>query len=170
MNGFDPLLLAWRDASVAPDVAVLAAHAQVDGVGVSDVSHLARGGGVDACERALIEALDRAIAELHLDRPAVDEVQLLLDIVVVRPALDSGGHHDRVDAERGHLEALADLAKAGAIAPLHPAILLRRSLHVVSCHRCLPPAARRHNDRAPPRKTQAPPGRPRPDRAGLAAQ
>ena len=57
-----------------------------------------------------------AVAEHHLDRAAVDEVQLLLLVVVVRAAFDAGRHHDRVHAERGHVEALADLAKAGTVA------------------------------------------------------
>ena len=44
------------------------------------------------------------------------EVQLLLDVVGVEAALDARRHHDRVDPEGGHLEALADLAEAGALA------------------------------------------------------
>ncbi len=46
----------------------------------------------------------------------MDEVQLLLEVVVVKARLDARRQHDRVDAERRHAEALADLAKARAVA------------------------------------------------------
>jgi len=46
----------------------------------------------------------------------VDEVQLLLQVVVVKARLDAGGEDDRVDAERRHTEALADLAETGPVA------------------------------------------------------
>src|SRR4029077_7701431 len=116
MNGFDPFLLTGADATVAADVAVLAAGDQVDGLDVPGVSDLAWRGGVDAREAALLQALHRAVAELHLDRAAVHEVQLLLDVVKVKARFDAGRQDDRVDAERRHAQALADLAEAGAIA------------------------------------------------------
>src|SRR5580704_10277456 len=53
---------------------------------------------------------------MHLDRAAVHEVQLLLLVVEMRARLDARGQHDRVDAERGDAEALADLAKPGPVA------------------------------------------------------
>ena len=71
------------------------------------------------------------------------EVQLLLDVVGVERPRDARRHHDRVDAERGHLQALADLAEPGTLAevlepadcvavpPLH-ARIFGGSLHVRS--------------------------------------
>src|SRR5262249_58033476 len=56
--------------------------------------------------------------ELHLDRSPVHEIELLLDLVGVERALVTGGHDDRVDAERAHAQALADLAEAGAVAEI----------------------------------------------------
>ena len=56
-TALDPRLISMN-VGVASDVAVLAAGAQVHGIAVADVAQLARGGGVDAGERALAQALD----------------------------------------------------------------------------------------------------------------
>ena len=48
--------------------------------------------------------------------PSVDEVDLFLLVVVVAPALVTGGQHQRVDAECGDAQLAADLAKAIAVA------------------------------------------------------
>ena len=54
--------------------------------------------------------------EVH-DYRAVDaDVQLLLLVVVVEVALVARRQHDRVDAEGGHAELVADLAEAEAFA------------------------------------------------------
>src|SRR5207248_9117338 len=101
---------------VAAHITVLAAHADVGRVVLPHVADLARHRGVDARERALREAVYGAVSKLHLDRAAVDEVELLLDLVRVKAALHSRGHDDRVHAERAHAKGLADLAKAGGVA------------------------------------------------------
>ena len=46
----------------------------------------------------------------------MDEVELLLLVVEVKPRLVAGGDHDRVDAERLDAQLAADLAKAVALA------------------------------------------------------
>ncbi len=143
MHGFDALLLALAHAPVATDVAVIAAGAHVHGVDVADVAYLAHGCGVHTRQPALAEPPHVAVAELHLDRAAMDEVQLLLGVVVVKARLDAGRQDDRVDAEGGHAEALADLAKAGPVAQVVEvgdgvavafghARIVSRSLHRVS--------------------------------------
>ena len=48
----------------------------------------------------------------------MDEVQLVLFVVVVSGAFVVGREDERVDAERGDAERLADLAKAVALAEL----------------------------------------------------
>ena len=58
----------------------------------------------------------RAVAELHLDRPPVHEVRLLLLVVEVTAGLVPGGHRDRVHAERRDAQLPPDLAKAVLIA------------------------------------------------------
>ncbi len=74
--------------SVPADVAVRAADAQVDRVfGVARVAQHPDGVGVDAGESTGTEQLARAVAELELDLPGMDEVELLLALVVVAPAL-----------------------------------------------------------------------------------
>src|ERR1035437_9402645 len=108
--------LAVGYAPVSAHVAILAAGTHVDGILVADVARLAQGGGVDAREGALGQALDGAVAELHLDRAAVNEVELLLGLVRMKSGLIADGHDDRVDPECGHVQALADLAKSVAIA------------------------------------------------------
>ena len=60
--------------------------------------------------------MDAAVAELDLDRPAVDEVGLLLALVEVPAGLVAGRKHDRVDPEGGDAELAAHLAKAVALA------------------------------------------------------
>jgi pyridinium-3,5-bisthiocarboxylic acid mononucleotide nickel chelatase len=52
------------------------------------------------------------VVERELDLAAVDEVELLLALVQVAAGDVAGRDHDRVDAERGHPELLADLAEA----------------------------------------------------------
>ncbi len=108
--------LALGHAAVASHVTVLAADDQVDRIDLADVADSAQRRGVDPREATLAQAPDASVTELDLDRPAMNEVQLLLVVVIVNPGLDPGWNHDRVDPERGHAEALADLAKARALA------------------------------------------------------
>src|SRR5271169_263456 len=135
--------------TVAPDIAVLAARAQVHRLRISNVSELAWRGRVHARERSLLQALDRSVAELHLHHAPVHEVELLLNVVVVKGRFDTGRDHDRVDSEGRYVEALAHLAEAGAVAEvvemadsvaLAPAhlLILGRTLHLlVSYRRCV---------------------------------
>src|SRR5215207_9854297 len=95
-------LVALRDVRVAADVAVLGAH-----------DHVRR---VDACEAARLEAVRGAVAEADLERPAQDDVELLLLVVEVETGLGAGRQDDRVDAEVLDAERAADLAEAGAVA------------------------------------------------------
>src|SRR4051812_1063061 len=112
-----PVSLALRQFAVPPHIAVFAADDYVDGlVGVAEVPHFAGGGGVDPGEAAGAEALGRAVAEGELDFAAVDEVELLLLVVEVAAGLIGRRQHDRVDAEGGDPQLLADLAEAGALA------------------------------------------------------
>src|SRR3954447_22565083 len=83
--------LSRRQAAVAADVAVLAADDHVDGVLRARVQDLADGRRVDAGEAAGAEAVAAAVSELDLDRPGVDEVELLLLIVEVAPTVVAGG-------------------------------------------------------------------------------
>ena len=78
---------------------------------------LADGGGVDPGEAAGVElAGSMPSPKLDLDLAAVEEVELLLLVVVVAAGLVGGRQDDRVDAEGGHAELLADLAEARALA------------------------------------------------------
>ena len=104
------------DVPVAPDVAVGAADHDVDRIAVADVADLAHRRRVDARDAARLERLRGAVAELHLDAPRVQEVDLLLALVEVAAGLDAGRQHDRVHAERRHAQRRADLAKPGSVA------------------------------------------------------
>jgi hypothetical protein len=57
-----------------------------------------------------------AVAELDRDATAVEEVELLLLLVEVAAGLEAGWDGDRVGAEGGDAEPLADLAEAVALA------------------------------------------------------
>ena len=107
------------DAAVAGDVAVLAADADEDQVGVADRAELTRGRRVDAGETAGVEAVDGPVAEGDLGGSGVDEVELLLRVVEVVGGLGAGGEDDGVDTEGRDAENGADLAKAvaGALSP-----------------------------------------------------
>jgi len=59
-----------------------------------------------------------AVTETHLNLTAMDEVGLLLRVVVMDAGRVALGQHDRVDAERGHVELAPDLAEAGPLS--HP--------------------------------------------------
>src|SRR5439155_5709542 len=96
--------LARRQPAVAAHVAVLAADDHVDGVVGTGVHDLADRRRVDAGEAAGSEAVAGPVAELHLDRPLVDEVELLLLVVKVAAAVVAGGKHDGVDTKRRDAE------------------------------------------------------------------
>src|SRR5687767_6423684 len=81
--------LALGQAPVAADVALLGPHDKVHRVAVAHVAHLADGRRVDPRGEAGLHAVDLAVVELHLDRPAVDEVQLLLLLVEVAARLEA---------------------------------------------------------------------------------
>src|SRR5215218_7942887 len=131
----DALLLARRDATVATDVAALRAHDDVHGLLVPGVAHEAHRRRVDAGKPAGAEHVPRTVAELHLHASRVDEVQLLLLVVEVRPGLDPGRQDDRVHAERLDGELLADLAEARALPEVrkarHRVAVTRRHLRHV---------------------------------------
>ena len=110
------VLLALRQAPVAADVAVLATDDHVHGVLVPDVADLAHRRRVHPREAAGTEHVLRAVAELELDRAAVDEVGLLLLVVEVPAGLVARRHGDRVHAEGRHAQLTPDLAKAVALA------------------------------------------------------
>ena len=74
------------------------------------------GGRIDTCQAARAEHLLRAVAELELDLALVDEVELLLAVVVVKVASDSGREDERVHAELLDVELAADLAESGRVA------------------------------------------------------
>src|SRR5882757_5958248 len=103
--------------TVALDVAVLAADDEDDRVLLERIRELAR-----RCRLAMEEAARAELAGLALDlddhRPAVDEVELVLLVVVVLEALVAGRVDDRVHAEGGDAEGAADLAEAVAVAEL----------------------------------------------------
>ena len=98
-------VLALGQLAVAADVAALGADDDVDGVLGPAVADQAHGRGVDAGDPARPELERAAVAELDLDPPAVQEVELLLAVVVVAAGLPAGGEDDRVDAELGHSES-----------------------------------------------------------------
>src|SRR5215208_986086 len=74
--------LALGQLRVAPDVAVVAARDEVDGLAVPDVLDRAHDRPVDARERALAEPVTLAV-EVDLDDATVHEVELLLALVEV---------------------------------------------------------------------------------------
>src|SRR3954454_12916086 len=86
----DPAV-ALGHVGLAADVAVLAAHHDVDHVLVADVAHLAVRGRVDPHEAPGADDELAAVAELELEPAAVHEVRLLLHVVIVEPGLDPGG-------------------------------------------------------------------------------
>src|SRR4051794_37908323 len=104
--------LALWELAVAAHVAALAAHDHVHGIAVAHVPDPPDGGSVHARHPALTEDVPAAVAELHLDAPAVHEVHLLLAFVEVTAGLESGRERDRVHAELGDTDAAANLAKA----------------------------------------------------------
>src|SRR3954453_7358580 len=106
--------LSRRQAAVAADVAVLAADDHVDGVIGAGVEELADGRGVDAGEAAGAEAVAAAVSELDLDRPGVDEVEVLLLVVEGASSVVARGKDYRVDPERANAEREANLAEAVA--------------------------------------------------------
>src|SRR4029077_8189937 len=109
--------LARRQLAVAADVAVLAADDDVDRVlAVAQIADLAHGRGVDPGESARVELVLGAVAELELDAATVHEIELLLLLVQVVAGLIAGRDDDRVGSERGHAQALADLAEPVALA------------------------------------------------------
>src|SRR5438094_896394 len=103
--------------TVALDVAVLAADDEHDQLLVADVRDLARRRRLDVADPARSEGPLLAV-DLELRRAAVDEVELVLGVVVVEEAFLARRVDDRVDAERGHAERVADLAEAGPLAEL----------------------------------------------------
>jgi hypothetical protein len=103
--------------AVALDVAALAADDVDDRLLVERVRHTARGRGLGVEEPALAE-LPRLPRHVDPDAAAVDEVELVLEIVVVVEALEVRRVDDRVDAERGDAERRADLPEAGPLAEL----------------------------------------------------
>src|SRR3954452_5184940 len=112
-----PARLALRQFPVAADVAVLAADDHVDRVfGVAEVVQLADGRGGDPCQAAGLELVLGAVTELDRDVAAVEEVELLLLVVEVAAGREGGRQDDRVDAEGGDAQPLADLAEARPIA------------------------------------------------------
>ncbi len=116
LNGARAAIVALGQLAVAPDVAALAADDDVDRVLRSVVADLSDGRRVDAGEAAWPELEALPVAELDLDAAAVDEVELLLALVHVGAGVDPEGMDDRVDAELGDAEVLADLAESGTFA------------------------------------------------------
>ena len=86
--------LALRQPAVAADVAVQAARDDVDGVLVAGVAQQAHRRRVDAHDAPGRERDLLAVAELHRQRAAVHEVDLLLAVVVVPAGLGPGREHD----------------------------------------------------------------------------
>src|ERR671937_866725 len=80
---------------------------------VERVRDLPSASGLGVEEPALAELLLLAV-RLDDDAAPMDEVQLVLLVVPVQEPVEAGRIDDGVDAERGHSERLADLAKAGA--------------------------------------------------------
>src|SRR5262245_47119430 len=108
--------LALRQASVAADVAVLAAGDEIERRLVADVLDLPDRGGVDARQAAGAEHGLGVVVQADLDAAAVDEVELLLLVVEVTAGLEARRELDGVDAERAHPQLAADLAEARPLA------------------------------------------------------
>src|SRR5207237_4923938 len=89
--------------TVALDVAVLAADDEQHQVVVAGVGDLSPGGRLDVHESAGPE-LARLAVDLDARPSAVDEVELVLQVVVVVEAVIPRRHHDHIDAEGGHAE------------------------------------------------------------------
>src|SRR6185312_11943963 len=100
--------------AVTLDVAVAAADREQHELVVAGVPEPPRGGRLDVHGAARAE-LERLAVDLEPGRPGVDEVELVLAVVKVVEPLGAGRQDDRVRAERGHAELLAELAEdAGA--------------------------------------------------------
>src|SRR5687768_2121965 len=108
-------LLALGQPPVAPDIAVLGADDNVDGVARAHVANLAVRRGVDARKTTRPEPETLTVAELDLDFAGVDEVELLLLVVVVEPGLDLRRQDDGVDAQLLHIQRAANLAEPVAL-------------------------------------------------------
>jgi hypothetical protein len=65
-----------------------------------------------------LEHVGGAVAELHLDPPAMQEIELLLLVVIVAAGLVPRRQHDRVHPEGAHPERAPDLAEPIAFAHL----------------------------------------------------
>jgi len=104
--------------AITAHVAVLAARHDHDRVVLAGVAHPTVRGRVDPHHPAGADQVLGAVAEAKLDRPLVDEVHLLLLVVVMQSGGVARRQDDRVHAERGNTELLADLSKARAVAHL----------------------------------------------------
>src|SRR5579875_1606608 len=102
---------------VALDVAALAADDEQHEVVVARVRELARRRGLDVDEAARPE-LPHFAADLEARRPAVDEVELVLGVVVVLEAVPAGRDDDRVHTEGVDAERVSHLAEPVALAEL----------------------------------------------------
>jgi hypothetical protein len=99
-----------------PDVAVLGADHDEDEILVADVDDLARRRRLDVAEPAGPE-LARLARQPETCPPAVNEIELVLFLVEVRPRLDPGREHPRIRSEGRDPELRPDLAD-GAVAQL----------------------------------------------------
>src|SRR5437868_710094 len=102
---------------VALDVAALAADDEDHRFLVEGIRDLARRRRLGVEEPARAEVAGLAL-DLDAHRAAVDEVELVLRVVVMGEPFVARRVDERVDAERGDAERLADLAEAGPVAEL----------------------------------------------------
>ena len=96
--------------AVAADVAVLRADDEHDEVLVTDARHPPWRRRLDVADAARPQ-LPHLAADLESSPAAVDEVELVLLVVEVRPADHAGREHDGVHPESRHAELAAHLAK-----------------------------------------------------------
>src|SRR3954471_4113906 len=93
---------------VAADVAVLGADDDQHEVLVADADDLARRPRLDVAEPSWPE-LSRLAGQAKPSPAPVDEIELVLFFVEVRPRLDAGREHPGIGPERGDLELLPNL-------------------------------------------------------------
>jgi uncharacterized protein len=113
-----PLEIFWIDElTVAPDIAVFAAHYEEDQVFIAGVRDLARRRRLYMADAALAELAGLTV-NFEPRRSTVDEIELVLLIVVVQEALQARRVHDHVDSEGRDAERLANLPEAVSLAEL----------------------------------------------------
>src|SRR5207248_7302587 len=100
-----------HDVTVALDVAVLAADDEEHEILVGPVADAPRRRRLDVHEPACLDDVLLAL-DLERGRAAVDEVELVLRVVVMRGAVVVRREDLQVDAECGHAEGRAELPAA----------------------------------------------------------